>query len=120
MSSETLLLSQGYEPLAKISWRKAITLVFKDKVEIISEYSDKEIRSVSFSIKMPAVVRFLKTFTRRRGKARFSRQNIYTRDKGQCQYCGINVSMVDATFDHLIAKSKGGRTESKNIIIACQ
>ena len=119
MGAETLLLGQGYEPIGKISWEKAVTLFFKNKIEILEEYSDKDIRSVSITIKMPAVVRFLKSFTRRKSKVRFSRQNIYTRDKGRCGYCGIKLKRSEATYDHVIPKSRGGKTNFLNILIAC-
>jgi len=49
----TLLLNTTFEPLAIVSWKKAVTLLFLQKVEVIKEY-DREIRSVSASFRLPA------------------------------------------------------------------
>ena len=62
-TARTLLLSQGYEPIKVITWQRAITLLFLGKVEVIEEYTDS-VRSVSFILKIPAVVRLLRAFRR--------------------------------------------------------
>src|SRR5580693_6619693 len=56
---QTLLLNATYEPLRIVHWQKAITLWAQGKVEIVAVY-DREIRSVSFSIKLPSVIRLLR------------------------------------------------------------
>jgi hypothetical protein len=56
---QVLLLNITYEPLKVINWKRAIIMLTLGKVEVIEEYS-REIHSVSFSIKLPAVVRLLK------------------------------------------------------------
>ena len=62
----TLVLDQGYQPHRVVSWQRAITLLFDGKVEVVEEY-DEDIRSVTITIKMPAVVRLLRAV---RGRAR--------------------------------------------------
>jgi 5-methylcytosine-specific restriction endonuclease McrA len=116
---ETLVLSPGYEPVARVHWQRAITLLFAGKVEVVEEYEDKEIRSVTFSIKMPSVVRFLKAIRGKRKAIKFSRENVYTRDQGRCQYCANKVPRSEATYDHVVPRSQGGKTEWTNIVIAC-
>ena len=56
---QTLLLNASYEPLKIVHWQKAITLWCQGKVEIISVY-DREVRAVSFSFKLPSVIRLLR------------------------------------------------------------
>ena len=56
---QTLLLNATYEPLKVVHWQKAITLLYQGKVEVISEH-DREIRAVSFRIKLPSVIRLLR------------------------------------------------------------
>ena len=56
---QTLLLNATYEPLKVVHWQKAITLWCQGKVEVISVY-DREVRSVSFSFKLPSVIRLLR------------------------------------------------------------
>ena len=113
-----LLLNITYEPLRVINWKKAITLLCLGKVEVIEEYS-REVRSVSFAIKLPAVVRLLKMVTRPKSAVKFSRQNIYARDRYRCQYCGCQYPTEELTYDHIFPKSRGGKTEWENIVTCC-
>lgn len=114
----TLVLSQGYEPIKVISWQRAIALLSLGKIEVIEEY-DHNIRSVSLVIKVPAVVRLLKGFLRHKNKVKFSRVNIFARDKWSCQYCGMKGKLADLTYDHVLPRSQGGKTEWSNIATAC-
>jgi 5-methylcytosine-specific restriction endonuclease McrA len=46
-----------------------------------------------------------------------TRQNVFKRDKFACQYCGSPKSL---TLDHIIPRSKGGKTSWSNLVTACQ
>lgn len=113
-----LLLSISYEPIKVIDWKKAITMLFLGKVEVIEEYGH-DIHSVSFTIKLPSVVRLLNAVKRNSKPVKFSRQNIYARDRYKCQYCGEKYPPEDLTYDHVLPKSRGGRTEWTNIVTCC-
>jgi len=113
-----LLLNITYEPLKIINWRKAVTLLSLGKVEVLEEYG-REIRSVSFQIKLPAVVRLLRLVRRPPKPVKFSRQNIYARDKYTCQYCGEPFAPEELTYDHVVPRSRSGRTEWGNIVSCC-
>lgn len=114
----TLILSQSYEPVQIVSWQRAITLLFLNKAEVIEEY-DRNIKSTSIVIKIPAVVRLLDSFRRHKKPVKFSRINIYGRDKYTCQYCGVKKSINELTYDHLVPKSRGGKTTWTNIATCC-
>ena len=115
---QVLLLNITYEPLRIINWKKAITLFLLGKVEVLEEYG-QEIHSVSFSVKLPSVVRLLWLVKRPKTPIRFSRQNIYARDKYACQYCGKKFPSEELSYDHVIPKSRGGKTEWSNIVTCC-
>ncbi len=115
----TLLLDQSYQPLDIISWQDAIRLLTLGKCEVIEEYDD-EVRSKFLIIKMPAVVRLINMFRRGKNKTvKFSRISIYARDNFKCQYCGMKGKMKDFTFDHVVPRSRGGKTNWDNIVTAC-
>ena len=99
---QTLLLNASYEPLKIVHWQKAVTLLCQGKVEVIDVY-DREIRAVSFSIKLPSVIRLLRyiKIKRRFDYVPFSRANIYARDDHRCQYCGDGYPTSELTFDHV-------------------
>ena len=104
----------SYYPLSLWSWQDAVRDVFLDRVNIVSEY-DREIRSPSFSMKLPSVIS-LKKFIKPSQHSNFTRFNVFLRDKFSCLYCGERNNL---TFDHLIPKSKGGITSWENVVTAC-
>ena len=113
-----LLLNITYEPLRVINWKRAIAMLTLGKVEVVEEYT-REIHSVSFSIKLPSVVRLLRFVRRPQTPVKFSRQNIYVRDNYRCQYCGGLFPSTEFTWDHVVPKARGGRTEWENIVTCC-
>lgn len=115
----TLLLSQGYEPLATISWQRAVSLLTLGKVEVVEEY-DRTLRSTFLVIKMPAVVRLISAFRRHKKRVKFSRHNILARDRWKCQYCGSKVKTHEMTMDHVVPRSQGGTTCWENIVTSCE
>jgi 5-methylcytosine-specific restriction endonuclease McrA len=114
----TLLLNSTFEPLKVVTWKKAIIMVTLEKVEIIEEY-DRMIRGVSFSLRLPAVIRLNRFIKRNTPIVKFSRQNLYVRDRGKCQYCGTPFEQKELTYDHVIPRSKGGLTEWTNVVTCC-
>lgn len=116
---DTLVLSAWYEPVARIPWQRAITLLLAGKVEVVDEYPDRPVRSTHISFKMPAVVRFLRALVSRKRGVRFNRHNVYLRDQGRCQYCARSVGRAAATYDHVTPRTQGGRTCWDNVVIAC-
>jgi 5-methylcytosine-specific restriction endonuclease McrA len=74
---------------------------------------------VTVVIKIPAVVRLLRAFRRHAKPVKFSRVNIYARDNYRCQYCGHKASISELTYDHVIPRSRGGRTTWDNIVSCC-
>lgn len=118
MTAQTLLLTAGYQPLKVVSWQRAITLLTLGKVEVLEEY-DREVRSTTVVFKMPAVVRLLRVFRRPRKPVKFSRVNIYARDRFRCQYCRVKLPMSKLTYDHVVPRAQGGKTVWENIVTAC-
>lgn len=114
----TLVLDQGYQPHRVIHWQRAVTMLFAGKVEVVEEY-DEDIRSVTITIKMPAVVRLLRSVRRNRG-VKFSRMNVAMRDDFRCQYCRERLPLSKLTYDHVVPRCQGGRTRWENIVMACR
>ena len=116
----TLLLNSTFEPLKIISWQRAITLLTQGKVEVIDFY-DREVRGVSVTFRLPSILRLLKLVKIKRAsrEVRFSRANIYQRDKYSCQYCGRRYPAEDLTFDHVVPQVQGGQATWENIVTAC-
>ena len=114
----TLLLNSTYERLKVISWRRAISLLWLGKVELIAHY-DQHVRSVSMKIHMPSVVRLLRFVRRKQPAISFSRKNLFARDESTCQYCRRVPEPSEITYDHVVPRSQGGKTEWTNIVTCC-
>ena len=50
---------------------------------------------------------------------RFSRYNIYARDKLTCQYCGRRLPRYELNLDHVIPRSRGGMSTWENVVCSC-
>lgn len=104
----------SYYPLSLWSWQGALKAVFLDRVNIVAEY-DRVVRSPSIEMRLPSVVA-LRDYVRPARYPAFTRFNLFLRDGFQCQYCGVEGEM---TFDHVLPRSRGGRTEWTNVVAAC-
>ena len=107
----------NYYPLSLCSWQDTIKAVFLKRVNIISEY-ETEIHSPSITIKLPSVIS-LKEYVVPLRKPAFTRFNVFLRDNFTCQYCHKKYPVKQLTFDHLIPKSRNGKTKWNNVVSAC-
>lgn len=116
-----LVLNATFEPLHIVTWQRAMQLLFQGKVEVVEE-SEREIRTVRFTIKVPAVLRLLQyvPLSRKKQIVRFSRINIFVRDNHKCQYCGGKFGKSHLTLDHVIPIVQGGAKSWENIVTACK
>lgn len=116
----TLLLNATFEPLKVVPWTRAMTLWYQGKCEIL-EHHDREARAVTFSFKLPSVVRLLRfvKIRRQRDLVPFTRGNIYARDGHRCSYCGEEFPTQELTYDHVIPAAQGGRKSWENITTSC-
>ena len=118
-----LILNADYRPLSYFPlsiwpWQEAVKAIFRDTVNVIAEY-DRTVRSPNFEIQLPSVLA-LKEFVPMARKPAFTRFNVFLRDQWKCQYCGGDFKTHELTFDHVIPRSRGGRTNWENIVAACR
>ncbi len=104
----------SYYPLSLWSWQEAIKAVCLERVNVISSY-DTKVHSPSFEMNVPSVVA-LRDYVKPQTNPAFTRFNLFLRDRFSCQYCGKS---SDLTFDHVVPRSRGGRTTWENVVAAC-
>lgn len=124
--STVVLLNYDYTFLNMISWKKAVKLLVKGKASVV-KYSDSIIKNQekTFEMFIPKVLRlvsYIKII--RKIKVVFTRRAVFLRDENTCVYCGkkgkqLNNGNVHITIDHVIPKSKGGRSEFENCVTSC-
>tara|TARA_Y100001938_G_C8079288_1_gene428069 strand:- start:1238 stop:1738 length:501 start_codon:yes stop_codon:yes gene_type:complete len=114
-----LVLDASFRPIKQVSWKKAITLYLQEKIEIIKEYEDEWIHSPSKKFKVPAVIRLINFIFKLPWGVKLTRTNLFIRDQGACQYCYKKLNKSRFTIDHVIPRSKGGKTSWENLVCSC-
>lgn len=109
----------NYLPLSIVSWEEAIRYMVLDKIRVVSWYEDWIVRSERWETRVPAII-MLKEYQKPKSSIRVSRRHIYLRDRYRCQYCGTTVNEKNATLDHVIPVSKGGKSNWTNLTTACK
>ena len=107
----------SYYPLSLWPWQTAVKAMFLERVDIVAHY-DREVHSPSHSLKLPSVIA-LKEYIPAARRPAFTRFNVFLRDRFHCQYCGGDFATNELTFDHVVPKSRGGRTSWNNVVTAC-
>jgi len=118
MHGSCILLNGDYSVLGLIDWRKAMGLMFAEKIKVL-KFSKREIRGVSRTFLMPAVAVLIKVVrVVYRSHVPFSRRNVLIRDQFACAYCGSREKPI--TIDHVIPRSRGGKTDFDNCVACCR
>ncbi|MDK2970318.1 MAG: hypothetical protein PWP23_73 [Candidatus Sumerlaeota bacterium] len=139
IANGVLVLNRNWTAIHVTSVQRAITLLVQDLAQVVddnyrtydfnswrelSAYVDTEgnqfIHSPSFRMVIPEVI-LLTSYHRVPPRAvKFNRRNIYIRDGYKCQYCGRKPPREELTIDHVVPRSRGGRSEWENVVLACQ
>lgn len=78
-----------------------------------------EVRTISFRVRVPRII-LLMFFDRLPNKeVKFTRHNVFERDKNTCQYCGHRFDRKDLNIDHVIPRHRGGVTTWTNVVCSC-
>lgn len=117
LSRKVLILNADYRAYSVCSVYKAFLLVYMEKAEVVNKAKDVFLRTVDQAFEVPSVIRLSRYVNIPYRGVMLSRQNIFKRDGNQCVYCG---DKKDLTLDHVIPKSKGGKTSWGNLITACK
>jgi 5-methylcytosine-specific restriction endonuclease McrA len=116
MEKRVLVLNLDHSPVAVVPVQKAIVLVLLEKANVLCTYELLEIRTISRSFEYPAVIRLSNYKNIPFKGVLLNRVNVFRRDRGECQYCG---SKRHLTLDHVVPRSKGGKTNWTNLVTAC-
>lgn len=136
LNHNVLVLNRHWTAVHVTSARRALVLLYSDHARVVMEdYSThnfeswrelssvmdtvKKITTPTFELAVPEVI-MLTEFNRFPPRQlKFSRRNIYLRDDHRCQYCGKVPKKEELTIDHVLPRSKGGKTTWENVVLAC-
>lgn len=134
LKKPVLVLNKVWVPIRVIPAIRAFTLLFAGKASVVdvSNYavftwdewsklipSEDElvILTSNADIKLPEVI-VLSNYDKIPKKGmKLTKRNIFLRDGFTCQYSGEKVNTKNADIDHVIPKSRGGRTSWDNLVV---
>ena len=102
---KTLVLNAGYEPLAVVSYRRALILVMTGKANLLAHEAEHPVLGVGGLWERPSVI-ILARYVRvpMTSGVPLTRRGVMRRDNHRCVYCG----KAATTIDHVHPKSRGG------------
>lgn len=112
----TLVLNAGYEPLAVVSFKRALVLVMNQKASVIAADGDHPVLGLTEEWDRPSVIilrRYVRVPSGR--SVPVSRRGVLRRDSNRCGYCGNHAS----TIDHILPRSRGGKDSWENLAACC-
>lgn len=110
-----MVLNAGYEPLAVVSFRRAIVLVLAGKATVIADGGTPVVGG-SVTLPRPSVILLARYVRLPHGRAvPVSRRGVLRRDSHRCAYCGGHAT----TVDHVVPRSRGGGDDWENLVACC-
>ncbi len=116
--ARVLVLNATYEPINVCTVRRAAVLVLKEKAEVL-EHGERALRSERLTLERPIVIRLISfvRIPRDAHRRKITRKAVLARDSWTCQYCGTRKPGL--TVDHVIPRSRGGKSVWENIVASC-
>lgn len=136
LKKPVLVLNTGWIPVNVRNVVKSLTMVCKGAAKIVEpvtyrlydwedwllnepDEDEQKIRCMDFAIKIPEIIVLTQYSRVPKVGLVFNRRNIYTRDNNTCQYCGNQYHTTELSIDHVIPRSKGGKSTFENCVVAC-
>ena len=135
-----LVLNRFWQPIHTCSVRRSLHLLCLGHAQVVQVEGDERfsthdlgswitysfgskdaemIRGARIMICVPKIV-VLSVYDRMpRLEVKFSRRNVFLRDKFTCQYCTKILPETQLNLDHVTPRDKGGRTTWDNIVTSC-
>jgi 5-methylcytosine-specific restriction endonuclease McrA len=141
LCDQVLVLNRLWQAVHVCSVRRALTLLFEGDAQVVFGAGDGDFRTlnfqqwrdlsaadpdadssvgtVSFRIRVPRVILLMGFDRFPKKEVKFTRHNLFERDRNTCQYCGKVFDRRDLNLDHVIPRDRGGPTTWENIVCSC-
>lgn len=90
---------------------------WKDWINLPHDPESDYVKTVNGDIKIPKVIVLCKFNKVPMKRPKFSLSGIWIRDGGICQYTGKKLSKNEGNVDHVIPRSRGGKTDWSNCVL---
>ena len=136
LNKPTLVLNSGWQPITIASVRKSVIKVctglgsfLEPESYLLHDFDswlaldvDEDAPAISASsglrMRVPEII-VLKSFSAFPHKqVKLTRRNLLIRDNFRCQYSGQKLTAKEATIDHIMPQSRGGKHTWENVVIS--
>jgi 5-methylcytosine-specific restriction endonuclease McrA len=118
MQEPVLVLNATFEPINVTAVRRAMVLMIKGVAQA-EEVNHTQVHSASRTLPVPSVIRLLAYRHIPQQTRALSRKNILLRDRNTCQFCSRTLPASELTLDHVVPRSRGGRSSWENLVACC-
>ena len=137
LDSSVLVLNRLWQAVNVVNARRALALVYVGRGKAVDDdyavyawdlwaerscgslAAGPSVTTTSGPVCVPPVIQLLDYDRVPRPRVKFTRSNVYMRDRHRCQYCGSRQAASDLTLDHVQPRSRGGATTWRNIVVSC-
>jgi 5-methylcytosine-specific restriction endonuclease McrA len=109
----------SYQKIFDIDWKHAVILYINGKVNSATTDEFLDIKTGNGIFKLPKHIVLKKFVYIPYKELSPSRKNVFKRDNNKCQYCENELNAENATIDHVIPRSRGGKHEWSNLVACC-
>jgi 5-methylcytosine-specific restriction endonuclease McrA len=135
-----LVLNRNWQPVHTCSSRRALHLLCLGHAQVVQVDGDEKfsthdlaswirhsrgvldeemIHGVKLSLRVPKILVLGVYDKLPRLEVKFTRRNVFLRDRFTCQYCSKILPESQLNLDHVLPRDKGGRTTWENIVTSC-
>lgn len=114
------LLWQGHAEAVDENYQTYDFMDWHDFSKLVEDHPAGFMHSPTWTVAIPEVIRLTRMEKLPPGKVKFTRKNIYDHFKNTCSYCGGQPGIKELDMDHVIPRSKGGKTNWDNIVLSCK
>jgi len=135
-----LVLNRFWQPIHTCSVRRSLHLLCLGHAHVVQvegeerfnthdlgswiTYSDltadlEMIHAARIALRVPKIIVLSVYDQLPRLEVKFTRRNVFLRDKFTCQYCAKVLPETQLNLDHVTPRAKGGRTSWENIVTSC-
>jgi 5-methylcytosine-specific restriction endonuclease McrA len=134
-ANSVLVLNSLYQAVQVTGVRRAFRLFYSGRARALASdfvsydfdnwcdlpprAGDDVIRTPTRVIRIPKIIQLVRFDRLPTREVRFTRRNIFYRDKNRCQYCGKVFQQRELNLDHIIPISRGGTSCWENVVCAC-
>jgi len=131
LNSQVLVLNRLWQAVNICSARRAFSLVYAGHAHVVSSDEPNNflthdfdswcdfsaaapaaemVTTISWKIRVPRVIVLLFFDRLPKKEVKFTRHNVFERDKNTCQYCWHLFDRADLNLDHVTPRDRGGMT----------